>query len=123
MEILWIMSDLSISLEALKQTRVRSQLSVSTYFDEGVFRDERALIFDPGPRYAGHELWVNVPGDYHALPHEADGRVLVRDAQGVRLVSNVCRHRQALMLRGRGQTRGHIVCPIHRWTYGLDGQL
>jgi choline monooxygenase len=123
MEILWIMSDLSISLEALKQTRVRSQLSVSTYFDEGVLRDERALIFDPGPRYAGHELWVNEPGDYHALPHEAEGRVLVRDAQGVRLVSNVCRHRQALMLRGRGQTRGHIVCPIHRWTYGLDGQL
>jgi choline monooxygenase len=27
------------------------------------------------------------------------------------------------MLRGRGQTREHIVCPIHRWTYGLDGQL
>ena len=93
------------------------------YFDEGVFADERALIFDPGPRYAGHELWVNEPGDYHALPHEGEGRALVRDAQGLRLMSNVCRHRQALMLRGRGQTREHIVCPIHRWTYGLDGQL
>ena len=31
--------------------------------------------------------------------------------------------RQALMLRGRGHTREHIVCPIHRWTYALDGQL
>jgi choline monooxygenase len=121
MEILRIMSDLSISLAALE--RSRTQLSARSYFDEGVFSDERALIFDPGPRYAGHELWVNEPGDYHTLPHEGEGRALVRDADGVRLVSNVCRHRQALMLRGRGQTREHIVCPIHRWTYGLDGQL
>jgi choline monooxygenase len=121
MEILWIMSDLSISLAALE--RSRSQLSAGTYFDEGVFADERALIFEPGPRYVGHELWVGEPGDFHTLPHESEGRVLVRDAQGLRLVSNVCRHRQALMLRGRGQTRGHIVCPIHRWTYGLDGRL
>ena len=121
MEILRIMSDLSISLTALE--RSRTQLSATSYFDEGVFADERALIFDAGPRYAGHELWVNEPGDYHALPHEGEGRALVRDAQGLRLMSNVCRHRQALMLRGRGQTREHIVCPIHRWTYGLDGQL
>jgi phenylpropionate dioxygenase-like ring-hydroxylating dioxygenase large terminal subunit len=121
MEILRIMSDLSISLAALE--RSRTQLSAGSYFDEGVFSDERTLIFDPGPHYAGHELWVNEPGAYHALPHEGEGRALVRDAGGVRLVSNVCRHRQALMLRGRGQTREHIVCPIHRWTYGLDGQL
>jgi phenylpropionate dioxygenase-like ring-hydroxylating dioxygenase large terminal subunit len=121
MEILRIMSDLSISLAALECSR--AQLSARSYFDEGVFSDERALIFEPGPRYAGHELWVGEPGDFHTLAHEGEGRALVRDEQGVRLVSNVCRHRQALMLRGRGQTREHIVCPIHRWTYGLDGQL
>jgi phenylpropionate dioxygenase-like ring-hydroxylating dioxygenase large terminal subunit len=121
MEILWIMSDLSISLEALEHNR--SQLPARTYFDEGVFDDERALIFERGPRYAGHELWVPEPGDFHALPHEDDGRVLVRGKDAVRLMSNVCRHRQALMLRGRGHTREHVVCPIHRWTYDLQGRL
>jgi choline monooxygenase len=115
------MSDLSISLTALG--RSRAQLPPTSYFDEGVSRDERALVFEPGPRYAGHALWVPEPGDFHTLPHEAEGRALVRDPGGVRLVSNVCRHRQALMLRGRGNTRSHIVCPIHRWTYGLDGKL
>src|SRR5512137_1218124 len=104
------MSDLSISLEALE--RSRSQLPVRTYFDEGVFDDERMLIFEPGPRYAGHELWVPGQGDYRALPHEGEGRVLVHGEMGVRLVSNVCRHRQALMLRGQGHTHQHIVCPI-----------
>ena len=27
------------------------------------------------------------------------------------------------MLRGRGNTRSHIVCPLHRWTYDLKGEL
>jgi phenylpropionate dioxygenase-like ring-hydroxylating dioxygenase large terminal subunit len=27
------------------------------------------------------------------------------------------------MLRGRGNTRGQVVCPLHRWTYDLHGEL
>ncbi|MBI5257993.1 MAG: aromatic ring-hydroxylating dioxygenase subunit alpha [Burkholderiales bacterium] len=116
------MSDLSISLEALA-ARTRSQLSVSTYFAEDLFRREMELIFQHGPRYLGHELAVPEPGDFYALPQEGEGRALVRTPQGVELVSNVCRHRQAVMLRGRGNTRSNIVCPLHRWTYDLHGQL
>ncbi len=115
------MSDLSISLEALE--RSRSQLGVASYFDETLFRTEQQRIFEPGPRYVGHELLVPEPGDYHVLRHEADGRALVRTAAGVELISNVCRHRQAVMLTGRGRSAGHIVCPLHRWTYHLDGRL
>jgi len=47
----------------------------------------------------------------------------VRTTNGIELLSNVCRHRQALMLRGRGNTKSNIVCPIHRWTYDLQGEL
>jgi phenylpropionate dioxygenase-like ring-hydroxylating dioxygenase large terminal subunit len=121
LEILGIMSDLSISLEALE--RSRSQLSVASYFSEDQFRREMKLVFQHGPRYVGHVLSVPEVGDFHALSHEGEGRALVRTEQGVQLVSNVCRHRQAVMLRGRGNTRRNIVCPLHRWTYGLDGQL
>ena len=121
-EILGIMSDLSITLEALERT-TRSQLSVSTYFDEGLLRREQELIFQHGPRYLAHELSVPEVGDYYALPQEGEGRALVRTRKGVELVSNVCRHRQAVMLRGRGHTRSNIVCPLHRWTYDLSGQL
>ena len=59
------MSDLSISLEALEQSS--SQLPVSSYFDEGLFRSEQQLIFQHGPRYVGHELRVPEVGDFHAL--------------------------------------------------------
>ena len=115
------MSDLSLSVEAL--SRSRSQLSVATYFDEALFREEQRLIFERSPRYLGHELAVPEVGDYQALVQEGEGRALTRTAKGVELISNVCRHRQAVMLRGRGNANGTIVCPLHRWTYGLDGTL
>jgi len=115
------MSDLSITLEALQ--RSRTQLPVTSYFDQALFDKEMRQIFPSGPRYLGHELMVPEVGDYHALTHEGEGRALVRTREGVELISNVCRHRQAIMLKGRGNTGGHVVCPLHRWTYDLQGQL
>ena len=115
------MSDLSVTLEALE--RSRSQLSVSTYFDADLFGREMELIYQSAPRYLGHELAVPEVGDFHTLLQEQEGRTLVRTAGGVELLSNVCRHRQALMLRGRGNTGSNIVCPLHRWTYDTRGQL
>ncbi|RKJ98794.1 aromatic ring-hydroxylating oxygenase subunit alpha [Alicycliphilus denitrificans] len=121
------MSDLSLRLQ-----QAASQLPVSSYFDEALLQRELETIFRQGPRYVGHALSVPEIGDYYALPQESEGRALVRGAQGrVELVSNVCRHRQAVMLTGRGnlqaQGKGHaggnIVCPIHRWTYSSSGEL
>ena len=121
------MSDLSLQLQ-----QAASQLPVQSYFDQALFEREMRLIFESGPRYVGHSLAVPNAGDYFALPQEADGRALVRNPQGqVELISNVCRHRQAVMLKGRGslqgQGKGHaggnIVCPLHRWTYSPQGEL
>jgi choline monooxygenase len=112
------MSDLSLQLQ-----QATSQLPVRSYFDEALFQRERELLFQRGPRYVGHELSVPEVGSYYALPQEGQGRALVRTPQGVELVSNVCRHRQAVILRGRGHlgeqasSGGNIVCPLHRWTY------
>ena len=115
------MSDLSVTREALAPSR--SQLSVRSYFDADLFQREQARIFADSPRYVGHELMVLQAGDFHTLPQEGEGRALVRTPRGVELISNVCRHRQAVMLRGRGNTRSNVVCPLHRWTYDLQGQL
>lgn len=121
------MSDLSLQLQ-----QAASQLPVSSYFDPALFQREVQTLFQQGPRYVGHALCVPQPGDYYALPQESQGRALVRNAQGqIELISNICRHRQAVMLQGRGNLHeagkghagGNIVCPIHRWTYSGSGQL
>ncbi|MEY2947319.1 MAG: Salicylate 5-hydroxylase, large oxygenase component [Pseudomonadota bacterium] len=120
------MSDLSLQLQ-----QAASQLPVSSYFDDALFQRELKSIFQQGPKYVGHQLSVPEIGDYHALPQEAGGRALVRSERGVELISNICRHRQAVMMQGRGSLHtqqkgsagGNIVCPLHRWTYAPSGDL
>ena len=116
------MSDLSLQLQ-----QAVSQLPVSSYFDPALYAREMQNIFKSGPRYVGHSLSVPEVGDFYTLPQENEGRALVRNAGGIELISNVCRHRQALMLKGKGSllqgqnqtagSNGNIVCPLHRWTY------
>lgn len=121
------------------------QLPASAYFDEALFEQEMIRIFAQSARYVGHEQTVPNVGDWRRLPQDDGARVLVRSKDGVQLLSNVCRHRQALMLGGeagnvcvtgggdaksvvltRGNlaaTSGNIVCPLHRWTYDGHGEL
>ena len=100
----------------------RTQLPVSAYFDDALYRREIDTLFRQGPGYVGHELMTPETGDFYASPAEKEGRVLVRNPGGIELLSNVCRHRQAIMLNGRGHA-DNIVCPLHRWTYDLSGNL
>src|SRR4051812_10510931 len=103
-----------------------AQLPVSWYFDPEIFALEKKLLFDAGANYVGHELMVPEVGDFHTLAWSDDAWMLVRnregDATSIELLSNVCRHRQSIMLRGRGNAE-NIVCPLHRWTYDLKGEL
>jgi choline monooxygenase len=115
----------------------QAQLPVSAYFDETVFRQQMESIFKRSSLYVGHEKSVPQVGDWRRLAYEDGGRVLVRQAGGVELMSNVCRHRQALILGGEtgnvagaanssgnlAASGGNIVCPLHRWTYDSQGQL
>jgi len=100
----------------------RPHLPVAWYFDPQVFALEKKLLFDAGANYVGHELMVPNVGDYYTLAWEDHARALVRNGSGVQLLSNVCRHRQSIMLEGRGHAE-NIVCPLHRWTYDLEGGL
>ena len=112
----------------LKQLKPTScQLPVSWYFDPEIFEAEKRLLFQSGPNYVGHELMVPNAGDWHTLAWMDHAKVLVRNGEnpataGISLLSNVCRHRQAIMLEGRGNAE-NIVCPVHRWTYDLKGEL
>lgn len=99
-----------------------TQLPVSAYFDEALYQAELDRLFARGPRYLGHELMVPAPGDYHALEMSGGARYLKRADDEVHVFSNVCRHRQAIMLEGRGNAR-HTVCPLHRWAYDGHGKL
>jgi choline monooxygenase len=97
------------------------QLPVHWYVDPAFHALEQERVFGPGPGYVGHGSMVPEVGSYHVLDWKDQAWMLVRNADGVELLSNTCRHRQAVMLEGRGKAR-NIVCPIHRWSYDLGGR-
>ncbi|MCL2829995.1 MAG: aromatic ring-hydroxylating dioxygenase subunit alpha [Betaproteobacteria bacterium] len=113
-------------LSAARLAPASSQFPVDWYFDEKLFALEKALLFDAGPGYAGHELMTPEAGAYRSLEWEDHGRMLLRNSaekNDIWLMSNVCRHRQAIMLQGSGTLEQTIVCPVHRWTYDRQGEL
>ena len=86
------MSDLA---NRAKLAQSDAQLPVTAYFGDALLQQEMKLLFGQGPRYVGHELMVPNVGDFATLAWENEGRMLVRNAQRIELLSNVCRHRQA----------------------------
>lgn len=119
------MSEMSDIASTMKLAPATSQLPVQWYFDEHIFALEKKLLFDAGPGYVGHELMVPESGNYRTLEWMDHSKMLIRDDSAVWQMSNVCRHRQAIMLQGSGKVSGTspIVCPIHRWTYNPSGEL
>lgn len=63
------------------------------------------------------------PGDFHTVNLVGRPIIVVRDnANEVKVLSAVCRHRGAVICEGKGRSRT-FVCPYHGWTYALDGEL
>ncbi|GDX61113.1 (2Fe-2S)-binding protein [Nitrosomonadaceae bacterium] len=105
-----------------QSTQVTPQLPINWYLDPQILDLEQIFLFDQGPGYVGHEVMLPNVGDYYVLEWMNNAKVLVRSKKGIELLSNVCRHRQSILLKGRGNVK-NIVCPVHQWTYSMDGKL
>jgi len=98
-------------------------LLYSWYTDPEVLARERARLFTSAWQYAGHTGELAEPGSYLTLQVGEVPLVVVRDRDGtLRSFINVCRHRGAEVVTGRG-TCTTLQCHYHAWTYGLDGKL
>ncbi|SFP54411.1 Phenylpropionate dioxygenase, large terminal subunit [Nitrosomonas cryotolerans] len=106
----------------LQLTETSTQLPVDWYLNPEILELEKRFLFDQGPGYIGHEVMLPNVGDYYVPESMGGAKVLVRNECGIELLSNICRHRQSVLLKGRGNAK-NIVCPIHRWTYAMNGQL
>ena len=99
-----------------------AQLPIYTYFDPAHYALEQKQLFATAPQYYGHALMVPNEGDYHTLEWLGHGKMLKNVGGEIKLISNVCRHRQALIYQGRGNGN-HMVCNLHGWTYDAEGKL
>ena len=100
-----------------------SALPAVCYGSKNVFAAESERIFAQSWVCVGRfDRWLN-PGDYACLYFAGTSAIVLMGRTGrLTAFANVCRHRGARLLDGDGNCRA-IRCPLHRWTYGLDGEL
>ncbi|HKY92113.1 MAG TPA: aromatic ring-hydroxylating dioxygenase subunit alpha [Nevskiaceae bacterium] len=71
-----------------------------------------------------HDDELPQPGSLRALDHLGVPLLVVRDEGGtVRAFRNTCRHRGSQLVVEPCAQREKLSCPIHGWTYRLDGRL
>jgi phenylpropionate dioxygenase-like ring-hydroxylating dioxygenase large terminal subunit len=98
-------------------------LPPEAFTSEAVYQAEVERIFARSWLCAGRADQIPDAGDYFTLDLLDDKLVVVRGTDGeIRVLSRVCRHRAAELVRGSGNTRS-FQCPYHAWTYRLDGSL
>jgi len=93
------------------------------YTDPDVLALERDRIFLREWACVGRVEELARPGDFLTVEICEEPVVVVHGLDGkIRAFSNVCRHRGALVARGRGNgTR--LICPYHNWSYDTAGRL
>ena len=93
------------------------------YYEQEWFDREQKLLFPASWNFVGTTTELSTPGAYISTCVGPYPIALVVGEDGVvRGFHNLCRHRGAKLLDGKGTCRT-ITCPYHRWQYSLDGSL
>jgi nitrite reductase/ring-hydroxylating ferredoxin subunit len=93
------------------------------FTDPRVFELELDRVFSRSWMPVAHVSDLAAAGSYVATTVAGEPVVVVRQRDGsLAALANVCQHRNATILDGRGDVRS-IQCPYHLWTYRLDGSL
>lgn len=113
-------------IAAVRQPLERaSLLPPEAYTDARIFQLERERIFARSWLPVCHTSQLKEPGSYVTRVLVGEPVIALRDREGqIKVMSNVCRHRNTTLASGCGTVKGNrIICPYHGWTYGLDGKL
>ncbi len=102
----------------------RQLLDREAYVSRQWFERESQELFANTWHFACMAFELPEPGDYLTTTIAGHPIFIIRDADGeLSAWHNLCRHRGTELLEGTGNTGKTIVCPYHRWTYGIDGRL
>ena len=88
------------------------------------FEFEKEAVFSHDWLCLGRQEEIPEPGDYFTVQVNDEPLIVVRGAdREIRVLSNVCRHRAAVVARGSGNCGRSFQCHYHWWRYDLTGQL
>ena len=109
---------------AHKPEATRYLLPPEAYFDSAWHRREVEAIFNRSWLCAGLTADAPAAGDYWTIQAGDHPLVVVRGSDGeLRAFHNICRHRGARLVEGKGSAPRGLSCFYHHWHYNLDGAL
>lgn len=92
------------------------------YTSPEFFEFERRIVFPRTWICVGREEQIPRPGDYLAPKIGLEPLLVVRRADGsIGAMSAVCQHRGQVIANEAGSTGRAFRCPLHYWTFDLDG--
>ncbi|MFT5220775.1 MAG: phenylpropionate dioxygenase-like ring-hydroxylating dioxygenase large terminal subunit [Planctomycetota bacterium] len=98
-------------------------LEARYFTDPALFQRIKESVFFNSWLLACHRSELPKPGDYTTLTLIDQDIIIARDADGeLCAMYNVCQHRGHKLANGSGNKK-LLVCPYHRWSYDLGGQL
>lgn len=119
-----LVEDIAASTVDVKEARTMPR---EAYTSPEYFELEKEALFVKEWMAVGHQNQIPNPGDTLTITLLDEPVLITRDAGGqIRAVSAVCRHRGFPLTSGRQHETGKckaIVCPYHRWSYDLCGNL
>ncbi|MFC6673949.1 aromatic ring-hydroxylating oxygenase subunit alpha [Marinobacterium aestuariivivens] len=118
------MSSKNRTLELISARAPRHALSRELYRDAEVYQQDLEQIWHREWVFVGHTFEIPKAGQYLTVQIGDYPVVIVRDDSGnVRAFHNACRHRGSRLCAEKQGKVAKLVCPYHRWTFGLDGKL
>ena len=102
----------------------RYLLPPEAYTSTAWFEAEQEQLFERVWMFAAVEHDLAQPRRLRGRPDRAGpgGRGAGGDGE-IRAFHNLCRQRGAPLVEGQGSCGRALVCPYHRWNFGLDGSL
>lgn len=116
-----VLASLEPSERPLPETRV---LPPKAYFSEAFYQFEREAVFMHSWLCVGRIEQLSKPGDFIARTLAGEPILVTRSSNGeLKAMSAVCRHRGHPIQEKCSGNAARLVCPYHRWTYDLEGNL
>jgi phenylpropionate dioxygenase-like ring-hydroxylating dioxygenase large terminal subunit len=120
--------ELSAILEALPayagNEAAAPMLPQQCYTSPAFFEFERAAVFARNWVCVGRTDQLAEPGDAFSFSVAGEPLIIVRGTAGdIRAMAGVCQHRGHVLSCGNDQPKGLFRCPLHFWTYDLEGRL
>lgn len=98
-------------------------LPAAAFKDKDTYETECNKVFASGWASIGCGQQINKPGDIFPVKIAGHSLIAVRNKQGeIGVFHNICRHKAAPLVDEPCNKRS-LVCPYHKWTFKIDGNL